>query len=264
MSPLRILACDDEPLALERLTDMLARLPDVMLAGSAENGRDTLSLIAAARPDVLLLDIEMPRLDGFDVVEELAAQLRGVGSPPPLIIFVTAYPRFAAQAFDSGALDFLTKPVRFARLEQAVARARRALDDREAHRRLDELARQLDALRAERAGEGPESRHLWVQRRGELVRVDLDKIDWIRAEGEYVRLFCGETSYLHRDLISAIIERLDERRFVRVHRSVIVNRERVASIKRARHGAIKLVLDSGEELPVGRTYRRDARTMTAG
>lgn len=256
-----MLACDDEPLALERLTDMLARVPDAVLSGAAENGRDALTLIAELKPDLLLLDIEMPRLDGFDVVEELAAQERGAGAAPPLIVFVTAYPRFAAQAFDSGALDFLTKPVRFARLEQAIARARRALEDREAHRRLDELARQLDALRAERAGGDPEARHIWVQRRGELVRVDLEKVDWIRAEGEYVRLFCGEASYLHRDLISAMEEKLDQRRFVRVHRSVIVNRERVAAVRRARHGAIKVVLERGEELPVGRTYRRQAKAL---
>lgn len=261
---LRAVACDDEPLALERLSEMLARFGDVELIGCCENGRDALDLIADRQPDLLLLDIEMPRLDGFDVVEELAARERGEGAPPPLIVFVTAYPRFAAQAFDSGALDFLTKPVRFARLEQALMRARQALADREARRRLEELARQLDTLRAERGGRPADPQHLWVQRRGELVRVDLDRIDCIKAEGEYVRLFCGEISYLHRDLISAIVDRLDPRRFVRIHRSVIVNRDRVACVRHARHGAMKVALENGEELPVGRTYRKLARSLTAG
>jgi DNA-binding LytR/AlgR family response regulator len=203
----------------------------------------------------------MPVLDGFDVVETLAR----TAQDPPLIVFVTAYPKFAADAFDSGAIDFLTKPVRLGRLEMAMARVARAIDERSAGRRLAELAGQLAALRAERApGAQADDSHLWVQRRGEMVRVDLGRVDWIRAEGDYVRLHLGAASYLHREPISEIAARLDPARFSRTHRSYIVNRERVVSVRRSAKGGYTLVTDSGEELPVGRSYRQRVREFVTG
>lgn len=247
---MRVIVCDDEILAVERLARMLGAIDDVAIAGSAQNGRDALTLIDEHRPDAILLDIEMPALDGFDVVEALAAQ----GKPtPPLIIFVTAYPQFAAHAFDTGAIDFLIKPVRRARLETAVARVRDVLDQRDARRRLTELASQLSALRAE--GSKGASNEIWVHRRAERVRVDLDRIDMVQAEGEYVRLFVGDQSYLHRASIGSIAARLDPNRFMRVHRSYVVRLDLIAKIRRKTAGGYSLLLTGGTEVPLGRLYR---------
>ncbi len=252
---MRVLVCDDEPLASQRLADLLTRCAGVELLGSASNGQEALDLVSAMRPDLLLLDIEMPRFDGFDVVEALSMTQLSGREAPPLIIFVTAYPRFAAHAFDASALDFLTKPVRHSRLESALAKAQRALAEREADRRLRDLSDQLETLRAEHR-KPPEPRHLWVQRRGEMVRVDLDQVEWVAAEGEYVRLHVRGSSYLHRDLLTSIMQQLDPTAFVRIHRSYAVNRSQVVSIRRSVTGGNKLLLQGGTELPIGRTYRQ--------
>ena len=181
---IRAILCDDELLALERLADMIQRIDGIEIVGTAGNGAAALELVAEVQPDLVFLDIEMPALDGFDVVEELARR----GGAAPLIVFVTAYPQFAAHAFDTGAIDFLTKPVRLGRLETAIDRARAAIESRDARARLGDLALQLQALRDERGNDFRAGNYLWVQRRGETVRVDLDLVDWIQAEGEYVRL----------------------------------------------------------------------------
>ncbi len=253
---MKVLVCDDEPLAVERIGDLLAMCEGVETVGSATNGYEVLDLTRRLQPDLLLLDVEMPRLDGFDVVEELNRDKSGA---PPLIVFVTAYSQFASLAFETGALDFLCKPVRLGRLERALARAHNALADREAAGRLEELARQLEALRAEHR-QPKEDSVLWVQRRGETVRVNLAQVEWIEAEGEYIRLHLGNHSYLHRDLLSTIMKQLDPARFLRVHRSFAVNCERVASIRRSVNGGSRLVLDTGVELPVGRTYRKAVKS----
>lgn len=254
---IRLLLCDDEPLAIERLRDLAGRLRDVEVVGTASNGRVALDVIAELEPDAVLLDVEMPALDGFDVVEALAS----TGGPSPLIVFVTAYPQFAAHAFDTGAIDFLTKPVRLARLETALERVRRAIDDRSATTRLADLAAQLATLRAERVAEHGDGGYLWVQRRGESVRIDLAQVDRVQAEGEYVRLYHGAATYLHREAISSLIDKFDQTRFVRIHRSHIINRDRVASIKRRPTGGYTIVTVDGEQLPVGRNYRAVVRTL---
>ena len=256
---IRFLICDDEPLAVERLRDLVGRVEGAEVVGTATDGRAALAAVANLAPDALLLDVEMPALDGFDVVEALAAS----GGPTPLIVFVTAYPQFAAHAFDTGAIDFLTKPVRLARLDTAVDRVRRAIEDRDSATRLAELARQIEALRQQaRGGEG-QGGHLWVQRRGENVRLELNQVDRVQSEGEYVRIYHSSASYLHREPISSLIARFDAERFVRIHRSHIVNRDRVASIRRRPAGGYTIVTDAGDLLPVGRNYRAVVKTMVA-
>ena len=248
---MRAVLCDDEPLALERLADMIGRVADIAVVGTAGNGAAALDVIAEAQPDIVFLDIEMPALDGFDVVEELDRR----GGAAPLIVFITAYPQFAAHAFDTGAIDFLTKPVRLGRLETAIARAGAAIENRVARKRLDDLALQLQALRDERGSDFRTGNYLWVQRRGETVRVDLDLVDWVRAEGEYVRLHLDTVSYLHREPLSSMLQRLDVRRFLRIHRSYIVNRDRILAVRRRPTGGYKLLIGGELELPVGRSYR---------
>ena len=254
MSVARILICDDEPLAVARLVSMLSRLPDVEVVATSTSGRQAIGLIAEARPDLLLIDIEMPEVDGFDVVEEMASL---EAEQLPLVAFVTAYRRFAPQAFDSGAIDFLSKPVRLNRLAVTLHRAREALAGREAKRRLEELQGMLGALRNNHDPE--REAHIWVPRRGEMIRVDLERIDRVAAEGAYVRLHVGTDSFLHREAIGAIELRLDSAKFQRVHRSHLLRLDHVASIRRTIHGGGELILQSGERIPLGRKYARVAR-----
>lgn len=256
---MRVLICDDEHLAVQRLVDLMAMIEGVEIVGTASSGKAALSDIALLKPDAVLLDVEMPLLDGFDVVEELARS----GGQTPLIVFVTAFPQFAATAFDTGAIDFLTKPVRLSRLEHAMRRVAQAIEDRSASARLAELSGQLEALRRERNAELGESSHIWVQRRGESVRVDLDRLHWVRAEGEYVRLVLEGASYLHREPIASILRRLNPDRFIRIHRSFIVNRDRLVSVRRRATGSYAVLVEGGEQIPVGRSYRKLVRSIVS-
>lgn len=249
---MRIVVCDDEILAVERLVRMVSRIEDVEIVGTAQNGREALALIGSKMPDALFLDIEMPALDGFDVVEALASD---PGAGPPLIVFVTAFPQFAAHAFETGAIDFLIKPVRFARLQLAVGRVREVIEQRDAHRRLAALASQLDALRAEGGQTAPAANEIWVHRRAERIRVDLDAVELVQAEGEYVRLFVGDQSFLHRASIGSIAARLDPARFMRVHRSYVIRLDLISKVRRKAAGGYSLLLVSGSEIPLGRLYR---------
>jgi DNA-binding LytR/AlgR family response regulator len=260
MTMLRAMICDDEPLATDRLGDMLLRCEGVELAGTALSGMELLQEVARIAPDVIFLDIEMPRLDGFDIVETLSKMSWHAASGPPLIIFVTAHPEMAANAFDSGALDFISKPVRLTRLERAVARARAAHEQREAGRRLEELSAQLDALRALQDDDGSED-HLWLQRQSETVRVAVHEIDWVAAEGDYVRIHAGALSYLERGALAAFEKRLAPHGFVRVHRSWIVNPASVTMLARTRWRSIELGLRCGTRLRVGRNYQAAARAL---
>ena len=254
MNALRVLICDDEPLALSRLSALLARVPNVEIVGKARGGFDALAQVRTAAPDLILLDVEMPDLDGFDVVEQLESS--GVGEAP-LIALVTAYPQFAPEAFDRAAIDFLSKPVRLGRLERTIQRARTALQGRETGRRLIELRTMLEALRAERKPRMGE--HVWVSRRGEVVRIDLDDVDRVAAEGAYVRLHVQAVSYLHREPIGSIEKRLDPTRFVRTHRSHLVRIDHVASVRRTLHGRSELILQTSERVPLGRRFAKEAR-----
>lgn len=258
---MRVVICDDEPLANERLREMLCRFPDVAVVGTASDGRAALRQIGAHSPDAVLVDIEMPHLDGFDVIEELARGNSDLSRPVPFIIFVTAYPRFAAHAFETGALDFLTKPVRLARLETTLGRIRNAMSDRSARVQLEALVSHLETLRTEHNQTDVPDTGIWVHRWGETLRVDVADINWVKAEGEYVRLHCGSASYLHRESISTIATRLEPYGFLRVHRSHLVQRDRVSAVRRSRTTGIRLALDEGVLIPVGRTYREAVKQI---
>ena len=252
---LRTLIVDDEPLAHDRLVDLLRDLEHVELVGSAMSGAEAITKIEELSPDLLLLDIDMPKIDGFDVVEALQASRAGARTPP-LICFVTAYPHFAAEAFETGALDFLCKPVRLGRLQKAIGRAMVALDQRQAQQRMRELLGQLDTLRQTRSP--LEERSIWLHHRGEMIRISIDSIDWVQAEGEYVRLQLGERSYLLRNSITAIANDLAGEGFVRIHRSFVVNADRLIALRSSRNG-LQVALSNGVELPVGRRFREALR-----
>ena len=255
MRMLRVLVCDDEPLAVRRMARVLKDTMDVEIVATAGSGQEAIDATLAHRPDLLLLDIEMPEVDGFDVVEGIARLRLEI---VPLVAFVTAFRRFAPQAFDIGAIDFLPKPVRSNRLETTLQRARSAMRGQQAGRRLTELEAMLARLRSD--GGTPIGPHVWVARRGEVVRVEIDRVDRIEAEGAYVRLYADGTSYLHREPIKEIELRLDQLRFARVHRSHIVRLDRVSSIRRTIHGGSELLLRDGHLVPLGRKYVSAARS----
>lgn len=261
MTPITVLISDDEPLAVSRLAELVSRMDNISLIGQASDGKETLELIEELDPNIVLLDIEMPVLDGFDVIEHLSSSLDTDARAIPLIIFVTAYPQFAVRAFESGALDFIPKPVRYARLVEAIGRARIAYGDREARQRLELLGTTLNQLRQERSQIIDEDHYLWVPRHGETVRVNCDHIDWVKAEGEYVRLYTDQKSYLYRQMIGDFVAHNAAIGFLRVHRSAAVNVARITAIKRSANGARLLRLSTGDDVPVGRKYSKDVMAI---
>ena len=249
--PLRTLIVDDEPLAVERLQILCARLPALSVIGTASDGAAALRLIEALDPDLVLLDMTMPEVDGLGVARQLASTPHR-----PSVIFVTAHEDFAVDAFDLDAVDYVLKPVSPDRLARAVGRA---------------VARAL-ARRSQPATAAPASEwleELWVPHRSELVRLatlDLDRID---AERDYVRLHAsgpaggqgGARSYLMLHTIAGLEARLDPERFIRLHRSVIVRRDRVAGLRHDGLGVWSAELVDGSAVRIGRTYLARVKAM---
>lgn len=251
---IRALIVDDEQLALSRLSHLLEQAGDVEVVGALDDPRDAVAEIQRLHPDLVLLDVEMPQLDGFDVVEALVRQ--STVATPPLIAFVTAYPHFALEAFDTGAIDFICKPVRLPRLEKTLDRTRRALSARDATERLGALRANLRELRETAAH--VEERHFWVRSGGDLLRIRTNDVQWIEAQASYVRLHLTERSYLVRNAIGSLADQLAGEGFVRVHKSAVVNRHKVLRITN-QAGRPSLVLEGGAEVQVGRKYRTAAQ-----
>lgn len=256
---LRILIVDDEPLALARLELLLGRIPRTELVGKAVDADEALEKVEALRPDLLLLDIKMAGKDGFDVVEALE------GPFVPQVIFVTAFDNFAIKAFEIGAADYVLKPVELDRLTSALERARKSLAAVDAEQRIEELRQVVAALRAQESPSGVKrfETEIWAERRGDFVRIKVDELDWVAAERDYVRLHAHGHSYLLRETISALEARFDPESFIRVRRSALVKKDRVAGIRKAGYGDFRLTLSDGNEIRVGRTYVRKIRELIA-
>lgn len=257
MSVLRIVAVDDEALALRRLAIVLGQMEDVELAGTSRGGRDGVELIRRIRPDVLLLDINMAGFDGFDVVEALGVE------DAPLIIFVTAFDEYAVKAFQVSAIDYLLKPIEFDRLREALAKARTRLELADAEQRAAELTAVVENLRRHRprAEESRFESEIWVPRTEGFVRVLVADVDWVEAERDYVHLHTPSGSYMLRETMAGMEARLDPAAFIRVRRSALVRRERIASVRRTGYGQFAVALQSGRSVPVGRTYVARVREL---
>ncbi|MEJ7934736.1 LytTR family DNA-binding domain-containing protein [Sphingobium sp. AN558] len=240
---IRTMIVDDEPLAVERLQMLCAREPRIALAGTASDGEAALRLVEGLRPDLLLLDIAMPLLDGIGVARAIGRM--GIR---PAIIFVTAFEGFAVEAFDLAAVDYLLKPVSHDRLARAVDRAEAAL-------------RSVDHASAPTA-EPAWAEEFWVPHRSELVRIAAGQIDRIEAERDYMRLHVGRHSYLLHQTISALETRLDPHLFVRLHRSHIVRRDHIDRLRHDGSGVWFACLQGGGEIRIGRTFLANARAMT--
>jgi len=249
MAPISVLVADDEPLARRRLQLALSQMRDVRFIGFARDGGETVEAIRAKTPDVVLLDVKMPVLDGFEVADAVA-------DGGPEIVFVTAYDQFAVRAFEAHAVDYLLKPVEFDRLALALQRARESRVARAAQSRVQELTEVVEVLRAETRAP-PDKRfekEFWIKDRGQWLRVPVENIDWIEAERDYMRLHCGARSHLLRATMAGLESLLDPAEWSRIHRSVLVRRARVAAVRRSPSGGLVVRMTGGAETPVGRAY----------
>ena len=248
---LRALIVDDEPVARRRIRRLLAADADVTIVAEYGDGASALQGIVADSPDLVFLDVQMPELDGFDVVRALG------DAATPAIVFVTAFDRYALQAFDAHAVDYLLKPFAPARFHAAVAKARERILSRTV---VPEIAALASALR-ERARY---LSRLVVRSGNRLVVVDLRTVDWIGAADNYVRLMIGGKEHLQRETLSSLERQLDPDRFVRIHRSAIVQIDRIAELHPATHGDVDVVLRDGTSLTLSRTYRARVEAAFAG
>ena len=234
--PLTILLVDDEPLALDRLERICRRLDGVSVVGLAASGTEALERAASLAPDVVLLDITMPDMDGIETGRRLRAARN-----PPAIIFTTAHEEFAIDAFGVEAVHYLLKPVLRGQLEDALSRVR-----------LRQPARQDSP---------PSLGEIWVSRGYELFRLALASVDYIEAEGDYMRFHVGGQSYLHYMTIKRLAADLDPTHFLRVHRSYIVARDRVTGLAARRQGGWALTLAGGQVIPVSAPYLEAVRKL---
>ncbi len=254
---MRVLIVDDEPLARRRLEILLRDQDDIELVGTAADGLVAGRMIAEHAPDVVLLDIKMPGMNGLEVLDALR------GGAAPIVIFVTAFDRFALDAFEKAAFDYLLKPVEPQRLAAALARARTALAERAAAERAPELEEILRNLRAGAPSLPAYDRDIWIQERGGRVSLPVAAIDWVAAERDYVRIHAGARSYLIRQSISALEACLDPAEFVRVHRSSLVRTDRIVRIRHAA-GRGAVVLSTGAEIAVSRRHMGVLKTLSRG
>lgn len=241
---MRTLIVDDEPLAVERMQILCSRIPALQVVGTASDGAAALRLIEALAPDLVLLDMTMPEVDGLGVARALARQ-----ASRPAVVFVTAHDDFAVEAFDCDAVDYVLKPVAQERLERAVERAQ---------------ARKSGSVETPLKPEKPATDWIdefWVPHRSELIRVAAADLERIDAERDYVRLHTGQRSYMMLHTIAGLEARLDPDRFIRLHRSTIVRKDRIAGLKHDGLGVWSVELADGSVQRIGRTYLARVKAM---
>lgn len=239
-----VVIVDDEAPARRKLQHLLGREPGVRIVGEASNGEEALEVIASTQPDLVFLDIQMAGLDGLEVARRLSRE------NSPRIVFVTAHDEHAVEAFELCALDYLLKPFSAARLHQTLERiSRRTPED--SSELLSSLEDLLERMRSREAGRD----RFLVRSRGRLVFVQAMEIDWIEAAANYAELHVGDQVYLIRKTLNALEARLDPGRFARIHRSRIVNLDRVREIQPCEHGDYLVRLEDGTELRMSRRYR---------
>jgi two-component system LytT family response regulator len=244
-SPLiRVLLVDDESLAREMLREMLHDDPAVTIVGESCNGREALEAIRAHSPDLIFLDVQMPELGGFEMLEAL-------GKDIPRVIFVTAYDQYAVRAFEVHALDYLLKPFDQERFNISWQRARaQILRDRDGG-----TDQRILALLEEMKAGNKYLERLVIKASGRIYFLETTEIDWIEAEGNYVSVHCAKKSHLLRETISSLEAQLDPKKFLRIHRSSIVRIDRIQELQPWFHGEYRIILQNGTQLTLSRNYR---------
>jgi two-component system LytT family response regulator len=254
---IRTIIVDDEKLAIQGLQLRLEKFPDVEVIETCANGREAIRKIKTEKPDLVFLDIQMPGFDGFSVVKGV------MEIEPPLFVFVTAYEEHAIRAFEANAVNYLMKPVDEDRLADTIDRVRLRLAEKrsaeEAEKLKDVLAEvapeAMEQMPIEEETAGRYEKLINVKDRGQIFRVDVDTIEHIEAAGDYMCIYTGDNSLILRETMKDLERRLDPRVFQRVHRSTIVNLDQVRQVKPHTNGECFLVLDSGAEVKVSRSYR---------
>ncbi len=238
----RVILIDDEPPARKKLRYFLKKDPRIEIVGEADNGLAAIRLIEELRPDLVFLDIQMPHMNGFEVLQELR-------SHRPQVIFTTAYDQYAVRAFEVRALDYLLKPFDEQRFQEALARV---FQNKNTRKEVDE---KIEDLLGELQSKQSFLRRILMRSEGRIFFIKTDQIHWIEAEEKYVRIHTGKESYLHRETMNALEAKLDPDRFVRIHRSQIVNMDRIKELQAWSHGDYMVVLTDETKLPLGRAYR---------
>lgn len=244
---IRAIVADDEVLARQKLRQLLHGEPDVEIVGESATAVETIELVRAASPELLFLDIHMPGMDGFDVVGAISSQAK---VPAPRVIFTTAYDQYALRAFEVNAVDYLLKPFTHERLRTAVQRVRDHMGTKE-----------QEANPAKGANSAPSlyTNRIVFKSRGRILFLPVSDIRWIGAEGNYVRLCTANETHLLRETMAHLESRLDPRGFLRVHRSFIVNLKYVKEVRRQANGDSVVLLDTGQQVAMGRSYRSALR-----
>jgi two-component system LytT family response regulator len=236
---------DDEPVARERIVTLLQQEQDIELIGECTDGQQAVNAIQAQSPDLVFLDVQMPACDGFKVIQQVGADRM------PAVVFVTAYDEYALRAFEVHAIDYLLKPFGRDRFQETLKHAREHLE----RRRAGDLGRRLLALVHDLKPEPQKTDRIVVKSGGRVFFLRTDQIDWIEASGNYVRLHLSEESHLFRETMNNMEARLDTRRFVRIHRSRIVNTDRIKELQPWFNGEYVVVLQNGTRLTLSRGYR---------
>jgi two-component system LytT family response regulator len=242
---IRVLIVDDEPLARRRIRELLRDDAEVEIIGECAGGPETVAAVRAHAPDLIFLDIQIPGLDGLAVSEALG------GESGPLVIFVTAYDQYAVKAFAVRAVDYLLKPFDRGRFAQALARAKEQLRGR----RTVEASEQIRTLLGELRAQPQYLERLAIKTDGRVLLLRTEEIDWIEAEGNYVRIHAGKQTALVRETLSHLEARLDPRKFPRIHRSQIVNIDRIQEMQPWSHRDYRIILRDGTRLTLSRSYR---------
>lgn len=255
---LRVLVVDDEQPAREILGDLLTKDPEIDLVAECKNGNEALEAIRVHRPDLVFLDVQMPGLSGFDVLASLRSD------ELPLVVFATAYDEYAVRAFEIHALDYLLKPFDDQRFEEALGHAKAALRQQQMERINKKLLHLVNDYREREEGAGDSiSARLTIRSGGRVHFVKVEDIDWIEAADYYARIHALGKGHLLREPLSSLEKRLDPHRFARVHRSAIVNLDRVREVRRLFKGSYRLILEDGTQLKVSRHRRADLETKLA-
>ena len=253
-SEIKVLIVDDELLGRKRIRSLLGEHADVKIVGECANGSEAVEAIRNLKPELVFLDVQMPETDGFGVVETVGAE-----NMPP-VIFVTAYDKYAVPAFEINAVDYLLKPFDEERFEKALDRAKRGLRNQEP----TEIKENLRKLLTEVKSEPKYLKRIPVKSAGGTTLVLTEEIDWISAAGHYLELHTGNETHLIREKLSVIETKLDPQNFVRIHRSTIVNLDRIKSLHPMFNGDQLVVLKNGRELNLSRNYYDKLMTRLMG
>ena len=247
MTGLSFLIVDDEPLARRRIARLLDKLDWAASIEEAGDVDSACTLATERAPDIMLLDIQMPGGDGFEVLARLS-------DPLPVIVFITAFDHHALRAFEANAVDYITKPIEPGRFNRAMERARAAVENRLQDDRVAELQEMVTALRRALAGQTKRTADFWVKSQGGFLRISAEDVVRFQADRDYVRLHVRDADFLYQESLASLERRLDPAEFIRIHRGTIVRKAAIARIKTGPFASLIAILNDGTEARVGRTY----------